>query len=187
MAQEPFTVAIPDETLRDLKERLKRTRFAPDFANDGWQYGTNLDYLKRLVEYWIDGYDWRRAEREINSFHHYTTRIEGIPIHFIHEPGKGPRPIPIIMSHGWPWTFYDFHKVIRPLADPAAFGGDPADAFDVVVPSLPGYGFSTPLTTTGINCKQSDDSIKSTYQSNKECHKRTNAGVLSIDLQTGLM
>ena len=151
MAKEPFTVAIPDETLRDLKERLKRTRFAADFANDGWQYGTNLDYLKRLVEYWIDGYDWRRAEREINSFHHYTTRIEGIPIHFIHEPGKGPRPIPIIMSHGWPWTFYDFHKVIRPLADPAAFGGDPADAFDVVVPSLPGYGFSTPLTTTGIN------------------------------------
>ncbi|MGA8060277.1 MAG: epoxide hydrolase, partial [Candidatus Binataceae bacterium] len=151
MAKEPFTVAIPDETLRDLRERLKRTRFAPDFANDGWQYGTNLDYLKHLVEYWIDGYDWRRVEREINSFHHYTTRVEGIPIHFIHEPGKGPRPIPIIMSHGWPWTFYDFHKVIRPLADPAAFGGDPADAFDVVVPSLPGYGFSTPLTTTGIN------------------------------------
>ena len=89
MAKEPFTVAIPDETLRDLKERLKRTRFAADFANDGWQYGTNLEYLKRLVEYWIDGYDWRRAEREINTFHHYTTRIEGIPIHFIHEPGRG--------------------------------------------------------------------------------------------------
>ena len=87
----------------------------------------------------------------MNSFHNYTARIEGIPIHFIHEQGKGPRPIPIIMSHGWPWTFYDFHKVIRPLADPAAYGGDPADAFDVVVPSLPGYGFSTPLTTTGIN------------------------------------
>jgi len=151
MAKEPFTVAIPDETLRDLKERLKRTRFAADFANDGWQYGTNLEYLKRLLEYWIDGYDWRRAEREINTFHHYTTRIEGIPIHFIHEPGKGPHPIPIVMSHGWPWTFYDFHKVIRPLADPAAFGGDPADAFDVIVPSLPGYGFSTPLTVTGIN------------------------------------
>ena len=94
MAKEPFTVAIPDETLRDLKERLKRTRFAADFANDGWQYGTNRDYLKNLVEYWIDGYDWRRVEREINSFHHYTTRVEGIPIHFIHEPGKGPRPIP---------------------------------------------------------------------------------------------
>ena len=151
MAKEPFTVAILDETLRDLKERLKRTRFAADFANDGWEYGTNGGYLKRLIEYWIDGYDWRRAERQINSFHHYTTRIEGIPIHFIHEPGKGPHPIPIIMSHGWPWTFYDFHKIIGPLADPAAFGADPADAFDVVVPSMPGYGFSTPLAATGIN------------------------------------
>ena len=151
MSKEPFTVAVADETLRDLKERLKRTRLAPEFANNACAYGTNLDYLKSLIEYWIEGYDWRHAEREINSFHHYVARIENIPIHFIHEPGKGPRPLPIIMTHGWPWTFYDFHKVIRPLADPAAFGGDPADAFDVVVPSLPGYGFSTPLTTPGIN------------------------------------
>ena len=104
MNKEAFTVAIPEATLVDLRERLKRTRLAADFANDGWQYGTNAAYLKSLVEYWIEGYDWRRAEREINSFHHYMTRVEGIPIHFIHEPGKGPRPIPIVMSHGWPWT-----------------------------------------------------------------------------------
>jgi pimeloyl-ACP methyl ester carboxylesterase len=87
----------------------------------------------------------------MNSFANYKTTIDSIPIHFIHEPGKGPNPIPLILSHGWPWIFWDFQKVIRPLSDPASFGGDPADAFDVIVPSLPGFGFSTPLTTTGIN------------------------------------
>jgi pimeloyl-ACP methyl ester carboxylesterase len=87
----------------------------------------------------------------MNTFSHYKITIDDVPIHFIHEPGKGPKPIPLILSHGWPWTFWDFQKVIRPLTDPASFGGDPADAFDVVVPSLPGYGFSTPLTKPGIN------------------------------------
>ena len=147
----PFSVAIPEETLTDLHERLAKVRWPQDFANSQWEYGTNLGYLKELVEYWRDEYDWRAQERAINSFSHYKTTIDGMPIHFIHEPGKGPRPIPIILSHGWPWTFWDFQKVIGPLSDPAVFGGDPADAFDVVVPSLPGYGFSTPLTKTGIN------------------------------------
>jgi pimeloyl-ACP methyl ester carboxylesterase len=151
MRKEPFAVEIPQAVLDDLHERLAGTRFAPEFANDNWQYGTNLAYLKQLIEYWRDRYEWRQTQREINSFSHYRTEIDGIPIHFIHERGKGPRPIPLILTHGWPWTFWDFHKVIRPLADPAAHGGDAADAFDVVVPSLPGYGFSTPLTTTGIN------------------------------------
>jgi pimeloyl-ACP methyl ester carboxylesterase len=151
MQKERFKIETEQAVLDDLRERLHRTRFAPDFANDDWRYGTNLAYLKHLIEYWRDRYDWRRVEREINSFAHYKTAIEGIPIHFIHEPGKGPRPIPLILTHGWPWTFWDFQKVIGPLADPAAHGGDPADAFDVVVPSLPGYGFSTPLTATGMN------------------------------------
>lgn len=151
MQKEPFTVAVPEETLADLRERLARTRFPGDFANADWQYGTNLTYLKELVDYWLHQYDWRRHEREMNTFSHYKTMIEEVPIHFIHEPGKGPNPMPLILSHGWPWTFWDFHKVIRPLTDPAAFGGDPRDAFDVVVPSLPGYGFSTPLTKPGIN------------------------------------
>ncbi|HKV53590.1 MAG TPA: epoxide hydrolase [Candidatus Binataceae bacterium] len=151
MRQEAFTINVPQPVLDDLRERLARTRFAPEFANDNWEYGTNLGYLKSLIEYWRDQYDWRRFEREINSYANYKTEIEGIPIHFIHERGKGPHPIPLVLTHGWPWTFWDFHKVIRPLSDPAAHGGDPADAFDVVVPSLPGYGFSTPLTTTGIN------------------------------------
>ena len=151
MPKQPFSVAIPDEVLADLRERLARVRWPDDFANSQWEYGTNLDYLKELVEYWRDEYDWRQHEDAINAFSQYRSTIEGIPIHFIHEPGKGPQPIPLILSHGWPWTFWDFHKVIRPLSDPAAFGGDPADAFDVVVPSLPGYGFSTPLTQPGIN------------------------------------
>ena len=151
MPKQPFSVAISDETLTDLQERLARVRWPDDFANSQWEYGTNLGYLKELVEYWRDEYDWRRHEDAINAFSQYQSTIEGIPIHFIHEPGKGPRPMPLILSHGWPWTFWDFHKVIRPLSDPAAFGGDPTDAFDVVVPSLPGFGFSTPLTKPGIN------------------------------------
>ena len=121
------------------------------FRQSDWAYGTRYEELRELVDYWREQYDWRKHEQAINSFANYKTEIDGIPIHFIHEPGKGPKPIPLILSHGWPWTFWDFNKVIRPLSDPASFGGDPADAFDVVVPSLPGYGFSTPLTKTGIN------------------------------------
>ena len=149
--KEPFKISIPDSALDDLRDRLKRTRWPLDFGNPNWEYGTQTAYLKQLVEHWHSHYDWRRHEREMNSYNHFKTEIDGIPIHFIQEHGKGPKPIPLILSHGWPWTFWDLHKVIRPLADPAAHGGDAADAFDVVVPSLPGYGFSTPLTKTGFN------------------------------------
>ncbi|MBI2963271.1 MAG: epoxide hydrolase [Deltaproteobacteria bacterium] len=151
MRKEPFTISISDEALADLRRRLERTRWAEDFANADWAYGTNGEYLRSLVEYWRDRFDWRAQEKEMNAFSHYRTTIEEVPIHFIHERGKGPRPMPLVLSHGWPWTFWDLRKVIRPLADPAAFGGDPRDAFDVVVPSLPGYGFSTPLRKTGFN------------------------------------
>ena len=116
--KEPFKVAIPAPVLADLRARLKKTRWAEDFGNEHWAYGTNLETLKELVDYWHKGFNWRRQEREINRFSHYKTSIEGIPIHFIHEPGKGPRPIPLILSHGWPWTFWDLHKVIRPLSRP---------------------------------------------------------------------
>lgn len=151
MTIETFRVDIPDTVLVDLRERLARTRWPDDFANEAWQYGTNTDYLKTLCAYWEKEFDWRSQEREINRFSQFRTVIDGMPVHFIHEHGKGPNPKPLIISHGWPWTFWDLKKVIRPLCDPAAFGGDPADAFDVVVPSLPGYGFSTPLRTPGIN------------------------------------
>ncbi|MBB4633860.1 epoxide hydrolase family protein [Sphingosinicella soli] len=141
----------PKDRLADLHERLARTRTPHDYANDDWSYGVNGADLAALVSFWRDDYDWESQLRDINSFSHYRTVIDDVPIHFIREPGKGPAPMPIILSHGWPWSFWDWHQVIRPLADPAAFGGNPEDAFEVIVPSMPGFGLSTPLSKTGIN------------------------------------
>ena len=151
MKPEPFSIEIPESAIQDLRDRLSRARFASDFENEDWRYGTNGAYLRELIEYWRDGYDWRQHEAAMNEYAHYRVAIDGIPIHFIHERGKGPNPIPIVLTHGWPWTFWDYEKLIRPLTDPAAYGGDPADAFDVVVPSLPGFAFSSPLKQTGIH------------------------------------
>jgi pimeloyl-ACP methyl ester carboxylesterase len=151
VSYEPFNIEVPEAAIIDLRERLNRTRFAPEFANDAWLYGTNGAYLAELIAYWADGYDWRAHEARINKFANFKTTIDDIPIHFIYEKGKGPNPTPLILSHGWPWTFWDWHKVIGPLTDPVAYGGNAEDSFDVVVPSLPGYGFSNPLTTPGIN------------------------------------
>ena len=148
---QPFKLSIAQESLDDLSSRLARTRWSPELGNAGWGYGANGDYLKDLLHYWQHGFDWRQQERLINQFSHYRVELrDGVPVHFIHEPGKGPAPIPIILSHGWPWTFWDWHALIGPLSDPARFGGDPRDAFDVIVPSLPGFGLSTPLGRTGI-------------------------------------
>ena len=157
MQHHAFVIDIPEETLSDLRDRLANTRWPDEIGNDDWTYGTRLADLKQLVEYWRTSYDWRRHERAMNAFPHYTVSIDDQPIHFIHQPGRGPKPMPLVLTHGWPWTFWDFHKVIRPLADPAAFGADPADAFDVVVPSLPGFGFSTPLRKTGIAIREVSD------------------------------
>jgi pimeloyl-ACP methyl ester carboxylesterase len=151
MLIEPFTIAISDEAIEDLKRRLEATRFPDDFANDDWRYGTPTAYLKSLVDYWLGEYDWRAAEREMNGFRHFRADLDGVPVHFIHQKSKVPGAIPLIVSHGWPWCFWDMRHIIGPLTDPAAHGGDPADAFDVIVPSLPGFGFSTPLRTPGIN------------------------------------
>jgi pimeloyl-ACP methyl ester carboxylesterase len=152
-----FRIDVADEVLIDLKERLARTRWADDVGNVEWDYGSNGAYLCELVDYWLSRYDWREHERQMNSFPHFRTEIDGIPIHFLYQRGTGKKPLPLIMSHGWPWTFWDFQKVIRPLADPASFGADPEDSFDVIVPSLPGYGFSTPLRTTGIDAFRTAD------------------------------
>lgn len=157
MSKTQFKINIEEDVLEDLYERLRKTRYPDDLDNDDWRYGTNIAYLKELVAYWIADYDWRAVEKKINAHANYRTEIDGIPIHFIHEAGKGPKPIPLILSHGWPWTFWDFKDVIGPLSDPASYGGDPADAFDVIVPSLPGFGFSTPLTKTGINFWRTSD------------------------------
>lgn len=148
---EPFIISIPDEDLKDMNERLRRTRYPGDFANDDWRYGYNTAYHKQLVEYWIDEYDWRDVERRMNELPHFKTELMGVPLHFVHVKGKGPNPMPLLIHHGWPWTFWDLRKVIGPLTDPASYGGNPADAFDVVLISLPGYGFSSPLTEPGWN------------------------------------
>jgi pimeloyl-ACP methyl ester carboxylesterase len=148
---QPFTVAIPQATLDDLQTRLRNARWADDFANENWAYGANTAYIKELADHWLHRYDWRATEARINEFANFKTEIDGVPIHFIHEKGKGPGPMPLILNHGWPWTFWDYQKLIGPLSDPAAHGGDPADAFEIIAPSLPGYGFSSPLRKTGIN------------------------------------
>jgi pimeloyl-ACP methyl ester carboxylesterase len=148
---ERFVIDIPESVLDDLGRRLVATRWTDDFANEDWRYGANSSYIRELCEYWREHYDWRARERRMNAFAHFRTEIDGIPLHFIRQQGKGPKPLPLMLNHGWPWSFWDFHKIIGPLSDPATHGGDPADAFDVIVPSLPGYGFSSPLRKTGIN------------------------------------
>jgi pimeloyl-ACP methyl ester carboxylesterase len=142
---EPSPIHVPEEVLEDLRTRLRLTRWPDDVGNDDWSYGVGRAFLQELAEYWRDEYDWRKAEAGLNAYEHYRTEVDGVPVHFMRKPGVGPDPVPLILSHGWPWTFWHWSKVIGPLADPAAYGGDPADAFDVIVPSLPGFGFSTPL------------------------------------------
>lgn len=149
--REPFGIEAPERTLEDLDRRLAATRFAPDVDNDDGRYGVTTACLQGLVEYWRDGYDWRAEERAINQLPMFRTEIDGQPIHYAHVRGKGPGPRPLILSHGFPWTFWDFHRMIGPLTDPAAYGGDAADSFDVVIPSLPGFVFSSPLCRAGIN------------------------------------
>lgn len=138
---EPFVIDIPQTTLDDLHDRLRRTRWL-DANGDGWATGTNAHYLRELVGYWKTAFDWRAQERAINRLPQFRADIDGVAVHFVHERGKGDRPLPLILTHGYPDSFVRFLKVIPLLTDPAAHGGDPADAFDVVVPSIPGYGFS---------------------------------------------
>ena len=157
MAVETFKIEIAQEKLDDLARRLENVNLPHDFANDDWGYGTNGNYLTELLDYWRSDYDWREQEARMNSYDHFKTVIDDVPIHFIHKKGVGPNPKPLLLSHGWPWTFWDFHKVIGPLTDPAAYGGNAEDAFDVVVPSLPGFVFSTPLQKTGIHWASTAD------------------------------
>ena len=142
MRIEPFRIAVSDAVLEDLRERLARTRFPDEIPGSGWTYGTSLAYLRELVAYWRDRYDWRAAEAQLNAFPQFRAEVGGLGIHFLHVRGKGPRPLPLVVTHGWPGSVAEFTGIIGPLADPAAHGGDPADAFDVVCPSMPGYGFS---------------------------------------------
>jgi pimeloyl-ACP methyl ester carboxylesterase len=139
---EPFIMAVPEALLEDLRQRLALTRWPDEIPGSGWHYGANLAYVKELVHYWQYQYDWRAQERLLNGFSQYCVQLEDITLHYIHQPGVGPAPMPLLLSHGWPGSIYEFVHVIGPLTDPARYGGDPRDAFTVVAPSLPGYGFS---------------------------------------------
>lgn len=148
---ERIRLTVESAALEDLSARLARTRWSPEIGNDQWQYGTNGAFLRSLVDYWREDFDWGAQEAKINDFAHYRVEITaGVPLHFIHQPGVGPNPLPLVLTHGWPWTFWDWHALIGPLSDPGRYGGDPSDAFDVIVPSLPGFGMSTPLARTGV-------------------------------------
>jgi len=142
----PFNIEIPQSILDDLQERLARTLWPAEIDGAGWNYGTDMDFMKALTNYWQNGYDWRKQEAALNSFAQFKTEIDGVEIHFIHERGKGnadgSAPTPILLIHGWPDSFYRYHKVIERLTDPAKYGGDPNHSFDVIVPSIPGTGFS---------------------------------------------
>jgi pimeloyl-ACP methyl ester carboxylesterase len=141
-AATPFRIHVPDSTLADLRERLARVRWPDEVPGSGWAYGTDLATMKDLVAYWRDGFDWRAQEAALNAWPQFTAPIGGIDVHFVHAPGQGPNPMPLLISHGWPGSIVEFEQILPRLTDPAKFGGDPRDAFTVVAPSLPGYGFS---------------------------------------------
>ncbi|MFK0171046.1 epoxide hydrolase family protein [Streptomyces sp. NPDC090306] len=145
----PFTVSIPDAEIDDVKQRLARTRWPdPETVND-WSQGVRLENARSLVDHWQHHYDWGRLESALRRFPQFLTEIDGLDIHFIHVKSENPDAMPLILTHGWPGSILDFLKLIGPLTDPVSFGGDAADSFDVVVPSLPGFGFSQKPTATG--------------------------------------
>ena len=137
-----FKIAVSDDILSDLHHRLTHTRWSthPDGVN--WKAGTSPEYLRELVDYWKNSYDWRQSEAQLNKFPHFKADLDGIGVHFVYERGKGPNPLPIILTHGYPDSFCRFLKLIPMLTDPGSYGGQPEDAFDVIVPDLPGFGFS---------------------------------------------
>ncbi|HWS45625.1 MAG TPA: epoxide hydrolase, partial [Acidimicrobiia bacterium] len=146
---EPFEIRVDDATLDDLHARLARTRFADQIDGTGWEYGIPLDYLRELVDSWRDEYDWRAQERLLNELAHFRTTIDGQSVHFVHARSPHAGAFPLLLTHGWPGSIVEFLDVIPRLTDPEAFGGRAEDAFHVVAPSLPGYGFSEPTRTRG--------------------------------------
>ena len=163
----PFRIDVPQADLDDLAERLAHTRWANELPPEpregggqrslvppGWEYGVPLDYVKNLVKHWRTGYDWRTWEAKLNSYPQFTTTIDAQNVHFLHVRSAEPDAMPLILTHGWPNTVVEYLGLISPLTDPYAHGGDPADAFDVVVPSLPGFAFSGPTTEAGWDAQR---------------------------------
>lgn len=146
----PFCIQVDQQTLDDLRDRLERTRWPDPAPGGGWDQGTEMGYLRRLVEYWRDQFDWRAQECRLNALPQFHAKVDGLDLHFIHLRGSGPNPLPLLLTHGWPSSFVEFEKIIPLLIDPASHGGNADDSFDVVVPSLPGYGFSERPTNRGM-------------------------------------
>ena len=138
----PFTINTPEEQLTDLRNRINNTRWAEEECVDDWSQGIPLTYVREIADYWANQYDWRKSEQHLNTFDHFKTNIDDLDIHFIHQKSPHPDAYPLIITHGWPGSIVEFHKVIQPLVDPTKHGGKAEDAFHVVCPSLPGYGFS---------------------------------------------
>ncbi len=147
----PFEIHIPDADIADLKARLANARLPAQIPGTGWEYGTNATYLKELVDYWLNDFDWRAQEAELNEFAQFKTNIDGLPIHFIHVRAENPDAMPLLITHGWPGSFVEFRKIIGPLTHPEQYGGNAEDAFHVVIPSLPGFGFSGEPQERGYN------------------------------------
>ncbi len=145
IAIEPYTIAVDEAVLSDLRERIQRTRWAEPVGGSGWDYGVDPEYLRSLFTTWANDFDWRSKERGLNRLAHYRAQIDGVRIHFVHERGNGPAPLPIVLTHGFPSSFLEHLDLLPLLTDPAAHGGRAEDAFDVVITSLPGYAFSDPL------------------------------------------
>ncbi|HSV22654.1 MAG TPA: epoxide hydrolase, partial [Xanthobacteraceae bacterium] len=150
----PFRISATDAELDDLKRRLRGTRWPERECVDDWSQGLPLAYAKEVCAYWLEKYDWRERESRLNRFAQFKTTIDGLAIHFIHVRSPNPDALPLVMTHGWPGSIVEFQKVIEPLTNPAAHGGDAADAFHVVCPSLPGYGFSDKPSRTGWNVQR---------------------------------
>jgi pimeloyl-ACP methyl ester carboxylesterase len=145
----PFTIDIPQADLDDLRCRLAATRWASQLPGPGWSRGVPQEYIRELAEYWETGYDWRAVEAELNSFPQFITEIDGTDVHFLHVRSPEPDAVPVILTHGWPGSFAEFTKVIGPLTNPRAYGADPANAFHLVIPTIPGFGFSGPTPEPG--------------------------------------
>jgi pimeloyl-ACP methyl ester carboxylesterase len=154
MSIQPFKIAIPQSDLDDLHDRLTHTRWPNQLPGAGWSKGVPVEYLKELAEYWCTGYDWRKYETALNEFPQYTAEIDGQNIHFLHVRSPEPNALPLVITHGYPSSIAEFINLIGPLTNPRAYGGNPADAFHVVAPSLPGFGFSTPVQEQGWEAKR---------------------------------
>ncbi len=154
MAVEKFHIQVEEKVLNDLRAKLGQVRWPDQMDGAEWEQGTELSYLQSLVAYWRDSFNWRQQEAELNRLAHFRSEVDGLSIHFIHERGVGPSPLPIILTHGWPDSFTRYQKVIPLLTDPASHGGDPMDSFDVIVPSIPGFGFSSRPNQRGVNSFQ---------------------------------